>query len=108
MVAMTVTLKVSPEKREEFLQTMRSLESDLENEKGLRKSSLCQEIDNGGFRLIYEWETREDLDRYLGTEKSKVLYGALRTLCTKADIRYTPVGGSGDEEEWKDDQGIVP
>lgn len=88
MMTMTVVVKVRPEKQEEFLQSMRSLNSDQEIQEGLRKSTLFREIDDQtGFSLIYEWETQEDLDRYLGAEKFRVLLGALKVLCEKSEIR---------------------
>ena len=89
MIAMTVVVKVKPEKHEEFLQVMRSLNADQEIQEGLRKSTLYQEIDDQtGFSLIYEWETQEDLDRYLDAEKFRVLLGALKVLGEKSEIRY--------------------
>ncbi|MGZ3614753.1 MAG: antibiotic biosynthesis monooxygenase family protein [Thermodesulfobacteriota bacterium] len=89
MIAMTVVVKVKPEKQEEFLQVMRSLNTDQEIQEGLRKSILHQEIDDQtGFSLIYEWETQKDLDRYLGAEKFMVLLGALKVLGEKSEIRY--------------------
>ena len=67
---------------------MRSLNSDREIHEGLRKSTLYQEIDDQtGFSLIYEWETQEDCERYLGTEKFGVLLGAFKVLCEKSEIR---------------------
>jgi len=88
MVTMTVVVKVRPEKREEFLQAMRSLSSAREKQKGgLRKSILYQEIDDQtGFSLVYEWETKEDLERYLGGEQFRVLLGALKVLGERSEI----------------------
>jgi quinol monooxygenase YgiN len=88
MITMTIIVKVRPEKREEFLQAMRSLSSDREKQEGLRKSTLYQEIDDEtGFCLMYEWETQEVLERYLGGEKFRVLLGALEVLCEKSEIK---------------------
>lgn len=84
---MTVIVKVRPEKREEFLQAVRSLNGDGGQHEGLRKFKLNQENENPtGFSLIYEWETKEDLDRYLGTEEFRVLLGALKVLGEKSEI----------------------
>jgi quinol monooxygenase YgiN len=96
MITMTVVVKVRTEKQEEFLQAMRSLNNGPEKQQGLRKSTLYQEIeDKTGFSLIYQWETQEDLDRYLGAEKFRVLLGALKVLCEKSEIRYRHIS-----EEW--------
>ncbi len=89
MVMMTVVVKVRPEKKEEFLQAMRSLDAHREKQKGFMKSVLCQESNNQvRFRLVYEWETQEDLDRYLKAEEFSVLVGALKILCEESEIRY--------------------
>lgn len=90
MITMTIVAQVKPEKQEEFLQTIRSLNSKGEKEKGLRKTTLYQEMsDPNGFRLIAEWETERDLERYLGAEKFRVLLGALEVLCKESEIRYS-------------------
>ena len=90
MIPMKVVVKVRPEKKEEFLQAMRSLNGDGEKHEGLKRFTLSQEIDDQtGFSLIYEWETQKDLKRYLRCEKFKVLLGALRVLCEKSEISYS-------------------
>jgi quinol monooxygenase YgiN len=54
MITMMIVVKVKPEKREEFLQAMRSLNSDGEQLEGLREFKLNQENENPtGFSLIY-------------------------------------------------------
>jgi quinol monooxygenase YgiN len=95
MITMTMVVNVKPGKREEFLQTMLSLCADWEKHPGLRKSALYQEMDDRtGFSLIYEWETREDLDIYFNTEEFRVLLGALKVLGEKSEIKYS--GGPED------------
>ncbi len=90
MITMTIIAQVKPEKQEEFLQTIRSLNSKREEEKGLKKTTLYQEMsDPNAFRLIAEWETQKDLERYLGAEKFRVLLGALEILCKESEIRYS-------------------
>jgi len=101
MLTMTVIAQVKPEKREEFLHAMTSIYSNREEEKGLKKSMLYQEMDDpNSFRLIVELETRTDLEAHLRAEKFRVLLGALEILCTKSQIRYRHLdeGGSGVQE----------
>ncbi len=94
MVVMTVVVKVRPEKQEEFLQAMRSLNGDGKKHEGLKKFTLYREIDDQtGFSLIYEWETQEDLDRYSSTEEFRVLLGAFKVLCEKSKIRCSQLEG---------------
>ena len=88
MMTLTIVARVRSEKREEFLQAMRSFADQLEKQKGLKESALYQDvIDQTRFSLTHEWETREDLERYSGTEKFKILLGALELLCDESEIR---------------------
>ena len=97
MIIMTVLVKVKPEKREEFLQAIRSLHTEREREKGLNKSTLYQEMDDPAeFRFIEEWNNQEDLEAYLSEEKFRVLLGALKVLCVKSEIRYSQQTESSD------------
>ena len=98
MIRMTVVAKVRPEKREEFLDAMRYLQNERLTEKGIKGSQMYEDgEDHTGFRLVDEWETDEDLQRYFSTEGFRILLGALRTLCTEAEIKYDPLRrGGGD------------
>lgn len=88
MIIMTVLVKVKPDKREEFLQAIRSLHLERDRVKGFNKSTLYHEMDDpAGFRLIQEWETQTDLESYRLKEKFRVLLGALKILCDTSEIR---------------------
>ena len=90
MIIMTVLAKVKSDKREEFLQAIRSLHGERDNDNGFNRSTLYQEMDDpAGFRLIQEWEIQSELEAYLAEEKFRVLLGALKILCDKSEIRYS-------------------
>ena len=97
MLTMTVIAQVKPEKQQEFRDAISSLyNTRQEEERGLMKSTLYQEVDDPrGFRLITEWETQKDLEGYLGAEKFRVLLGALEILCAKLEIRYSHMAEKG-------------
>ena len=85
----SIFLKVFRQKREEFLQTVRSLQSDLEQDPGLMRSTLYQDVDDPEyFHLISEWETDRDYDSYLCSEQFRVLIGALKVLSEETEVRY--------------------
>lgn len=99
MISMIVVVKVRPEKREEFLDAMHTLQKERLTEKGISGSRVYEDggEDPTGFRLIDEWQTDEDLQRYFSTEGFRILLGALRTLCTEAEVKYDPLRrGGGD------------
>lgn len=89
MSTVNIFLRVHPEKRDEFLQTMRSLQRSLKEEAGLTKSSLYQEMnDLNVFHLIEEWAMLDSMERYIRSERFSVLMGALKVLCAESEIRY--------------------
>ncbi|MBN2033161.1 MAG: antibiotic biosynthesis monooxygenase [Deltaproteobacteria bacterium] len=93
---MTVVAKVQSGKRDEFLDAMRSLKKDRLREQGIRESQVYESgEDPSRFLLIDEWETEEDMQRYFGKEGFRVLLGALRTLCTEAEVKYDPLRRGG-------------
>ena len=99
MLTMTVIAQVKPAKQQEFRHAISSLYSTREEEEeGLKKSTLYQEVDDPhGFRLITEWKTQKDLEGYLRAEKFRVLLGALEVLCAKSEIRYSHLAEMGAE-----------
>ena len=87
MSILTITLKVLPEKREEFLQSVHMLHKEIKNEKGFNSSSLFQDVDDDNrFNIVEEWETQDDLDNHLQSKLHKVLLGAVKVLCEQHEI----------------------
>lgn len=92
MNTVTIFLKVASQKREEFLQTIEALLKDLKQEKGFKKSSIYQDVSNPDiFHLVEEWETNDDLEKYLKSELFRILIGTLKVLCQESEIRYRMV-----------------
>jgi len=80
---------VYPEKREEFLQTLRSIQSNLKEEAGLMSSSLYQDVnDTNVFHLIEDWATQNSMEGYIRSERFSVLMGVLKVLCAEAEVKY--------------------
>ena len=89
MNTVSISLKVSRQKREEFLQTVHSLQSDLQKDPALIKSAFYQDVnDPERFHLINEWKTEQDYDSYLRSENFSVLIGALKVLSEETEVRY--------------------
>ena len=97
MESITINVKVLPEKRDEFLQTVRVLYRDIEKEKGFKRSALFQDVDDETrFNLNTTWEKREDLDNYLKSELYKILMGAVKVLGEHHEIHsYTAFREAG-------------
>ena len=99
MITMTVIVQLKPHKQQEFLLAIDSLygNKDAGKEEGQKKTTLYQEVaEPTGFRLIVDWETQKDLEKYLRAEKFRVLLGALGVLCKESQIRYSDLPEKGD------------
>lgn len=89
MSNVTIILRIFPEKRKEFLQTVNTLHEDMKREKGFTKSSIFQEVnDPDVFHLTEEWDTQDDLEMFTRSETFSVLMGALKVLSKETEIRY--------------------
>ena len=81
MILVTIRMKVVAEKRKEPFQTIALLFGSLRRGKGCRRRDFCQNIeDENELCIIEEWDTRENLDSHLKSERFKVLRGAMSLL----------------------------
>ena len=83
MIIMIISMKALTEKRTEMMQTLLSMIEPARKEKGCLSYDVFSDI-NGHtvFNLIEEWETREDLDHHIRSERFGVLLGT-KSLLTK-------------------------
>ena len=89
MSTVNVLLRVRPGKRDEFLQALRSIQTNLKEEEDLTKSSLYQDMnDPNVFHLIEEWAKQDSMERYIRSERFSVLMGALKVLCFESEVKY--------------------
>jgi quinol monooxygenase YgiN len=93
--AVNVVLRVRHDKRDELLQTVQSMQDNLkQTEAGLMNASLYQDLnDTSVFHLVEEWTTTDAMERYLRSDRFGVLMGALKVLCTEAEVTYQLISG---------------
>jgi quinol monooxygenase YgiN len=83
------------EKRTEVMQTLLSMIEPTENERGCLSCRGFRDIeDNNGFDLIVEWQTHEDLDHYIRSDRFSVLLGTKSLLCEPPQIQIHTVSNS--------------
>jgi len=88
-------MKALMEKRTEMMQTLLSMVEPAAKEKGcLRYDVFCDLEDNHVFSLIQEWETREDLDRHMQSERFSVLLGTKSLLGKPLEMKIYTVSHS--------------
>ena len=81
MILVIIRMKVLAEKRKELSQTIVSLIGSLRTEKGCMRCDFYQSMeDENKLCILEEWDTRENLDSHLKSERFRVLRGAMNLL----------------------------
>jgi quinol monooxygenase YgiN len=81
MILVIIRMKVFAEKRNELSQTIVSLIGSLRKEEGCRRCDFCQSMeDENELSIFEEWDTREDFNSHLKSERFRVLRGAMNLL----------------------------
>jgi quinol monooxygenase YgiN len=99
MIIVRITMNALMEKRTEIMQTLLSMIEPTENERGCLRRHVLRDIeDKNVFSLIGEWETREDLDHYISSDRFSVLLGTKSLLCEPPQIKIHTVSQSEGRE----------
>ena len=89
MVILLVKVRIKPEKRREFVQSVRSL-ADLRGE-------LFQVVDDENSLLLVEhWSSESEAEAYTASDQYRALRGALNALCETSELEWVR-GDSCDE-----------
>ena len=95
MIIVRIAMEALIEKRTEMMQTLLSMIEPAAKEKGcLRYEVFCDLEDHHMFSLIEEWETREDLDRHIRSERFSVLLGTKSLLGKPLEMQIHTVSHS--------------
>ena len=95
MIIFGITMNVLLEKRTEVMQTLLSMIEPTENERGCQSCHVFRDIeDKNVFSLMEEWETRENLDDHIRSDRFSVLLGTKSLLCEPLKIQIFTVSDS--------------
>ena len=95
MIMVRIIMSVLPEKKKEVMQTLLSMIETAGKEKGCLSYEIFCDIDGKTvFNMIEEWETREDLERYIQSERFSVLLGTKSLLAKPLGIKIHTVSRS--------------
>ena len=95
MIIVRITMNVFTEKRKEVVQTLLSMTETAEKEKGCTSYEVFCDVDGKTvFNLIEEWETREDLEQHIRSERFSVLLGTKSLLTKPLEINIYTVSHS--------------
>jgi quinol monooxygenase YgiN len=107
VIIVRITMNALLEKRTEVMQTLLSMIEPTENERGCLRSHCFRDIeDKNSFGLFVEWETREDLDNYIKSDRFSVLLGTKSLLCEPPQIEIHTVSHSEGMETVNASRGI--
>ena len=76
-----LTLVVSEDKRDEFIDSLRFLSREIQEEHGCLDFGLYRNLaQKRAYRISGEWKTRQDMEAHFKREQFTVLIGAARVL----------------------------
>ena len=88
MHAVAYVVTPDPDKREELLQTLRSLARQIRQDAGCVVCAVCLEDTLRSFVVVSGWKSAADLRRHLRSEHFRVLSGASRLLGAEAEVGF--------------------
>jgi quinol monooxygenase YgiN len=95
VIIVRLTMNAFLDKQTEVMQTLLSMIEPTENERGCLSCHVFLDIeDKNVFSLIEEWEGRENLDRYIKSDRFSVLLGTKSLLCEPPQIQIHTVSHS--------------
>jgi|WetSurMetagenome_2_1015567.scaffolds.fasta_scaffold177120_1 quinol monooxygenase YgiN len=87
MIIETTRLNVLPNKRQELMQTLKALVSEIRKETGCQGCFFYQDTeDENRFILREEWANQAALDKHLQSHRHTVLVGAINLLSKTPEI----------------------
>lgn len=82
MILIRTIMNVHPGKQKELSQTLLSLIKSSGKEKGCLGYAVFNDIeDKNVFNVISKWESRQQLDQYISSNRFRVLLGTKSLLC---------------------------
>jgi quinol monooxygenase YgiN len=92
MILAIIRMRVLSEKRKELSQTITSLIGSIRLEEGCRRCEFCRSIENENeLSVLEEWDTQENLNRYLKSDCFRILRGAMNLLKEPYEIMFHTV-----------------
>jgi quinol monooxygenase YgiN len=95
VIIVRISMNALIEKRTEVMQTLLSMIEPTENERGCLSFDVFRDIeDKNGFGLLAHWETRDDLEHYIRSDRFSVLLGTKSLLCEPLQVEIHTVSRS--------------
>jgi quinol monooxygenase YgiN len=92
MIFVTLRMIIRPEKRSNFLETMRGMLEPARVERGCLSYCLYEDVeDRNAFVLLEEWATQEDLESHIRTDNQRRILALMDLLSEQPDLKFNTV-----------------
>lgn len=99
MIIVTMRMTVRPDKRHDFMESIRGMLSPTRVERGCISYCLYEDIENKNtFTLVEEWKTRNDLEKHVLTKNYRRLLELLELLSEPYELRFSTALQEADME----------
>ena len=92
MIIVILSMVVKPEERENLLQIVRMILEPTRVEKGCLNYHCYQDVEEkNGFVIVEQWQTQQDLERFIRTKNYQQLLTAMELLTEAPDITINAI-----------------
>ena len=92
MIVAILRMVVRPEKREDFVQIIRGILEPTRVQNGCLGYCLCQDVeDEDAFVILEQWESQNDLERFIRSEAYRQLLAAMELLAQPPEIKINAI-----------------
>jgi len=92
VIIVTLKMIVQPERRSDFLETMRGMLEPVRVERGCLIYRLYEDVESrNAFVLLEEWATQEDLERHISKDNEQRLLALMDLLSEQPELRFNTV-----------------
>jgi len=99
MIIVTLRMTVRPDKRHDFMESIRGMLGPTRIERGCISYCLYEDIENNNtFTLVEEWETRDDLEKHVRTDNYRRLLELMDLLSEPYELRFSTVSQTAEME----------
>jgi quinol monooxygenase YgiN len=92
MITVTLRIKVSSERRDDFLNSARLILGPTKIKPGCISCRLYQDLDEpDAVFLVEEWESREKLDRHLKSEQCRIILSLMEASAQSPEIKINTI-----------------
>jgi len=91
-ILVTLRMIVQPERRSDFLETMRGMLEPARVERGCLSYRLYEDVeDRNTFVLVEEWKTQKDIESHIRTDNQRRLLALMDLLSEQPELRFNTV-----------------